>query len=85
MKKASESYIQTGLGFKAMNWCNHNDIKVYPIPLEKKYSNSKYGQHWCVIEIDKQGIKKRGKEYYTQDMKLTNKILELYTYFYSRR
>jgi len=30
-------------------------------------------------------LKKRGKEYYTQDMKLTNKILELYTYFYSRR
>lgn len=85
MIKTSQGYIENGLGFKAMNWCNHNNIKIYPVPLNKKYSNGKYGQHWCVIEIDKQGIKKRGTQWYTQNMKLTDKILELYVYFYNRR
>ena len=41
MIKASTGYIENGLGFKAMNWCNHNDIKIYPVPLNKKYRNGR--------------------------------------------
>lgn len=85
MIKTTKGYIENGLGFKAMYWCNHNDIKVYAVPMEKKYNDGKYGRHWCVIEVDKQGIKKRGTQWYTQGTQLTDKILELYVHFYNRR
>lgn len=80
-----KSYVDNTTAFKAMRWCNSQGIKIYPVALDKKYSDGKYGKHWCIIEIDRQGIKKKGDKWYTQDKKLYNKIFELYLYFYNRR
>jgi len=85
MIKTTKSYIENDLGFKAMSWCNYNGIKIYAVPLEKKYKDGKYGKNLCVIEIDQQGIKKRGTQLYKQETQLTDKILELYVHFFNRR
>lgn len=71
------------LAFNAMGWCLKRDIKIYAIPLKERYNDGKYGKNWCKIEIDQQGIKKLGKQWYKQDQ-LRRAILELYIQIYRR-
>ena len=76
-------YTNDKLAFNAMGWCLKRDIKIYAIPIQERYSDGKYGKHWCKIEIDNQGIKKLGKLWYKQDQ-LRRAILELYIQIYRR-
>jgi len=85
MIKTTKGYVDNSLGFKAMRWCNHNDITVYAVPIPSYYTNGNRGSNYCHIEINKQGIKKLGTEKYKQGTEVTDKILELYIHFYNRK
>lgn len=78
------NHTNTKLAQNAMSWCLKRDIKIYAVPLDEKYSDgSKYAKNWCKIEIDQQGIKKLGKQWYTQ-AQLSKAIFELYIQIYRR-
>ena len=67
-----------------MSWCIKRGITIYAVPLPKVYTDgSKYGKNWCKIELNNQGIKKLGKQWYTQ-RQLRDAILELYIQIYRR-
>jgi hypothetical protein len=81
--RINTEYTNDKLAFNAMSWCLKKGIKIYAVPLENKYSDGKYGKNWCKIEIDQQGIKRLGKNWYRQDQ-LRQAILELYIQIYRR-
>ena len=64
---------------KAVSWCLKNYIKIYVIPIDKGYKTK------VKICIDILGNKQLGKEVYIQDLKLSNKIQEIYLYLYNTR
>lgn len=53
-------------------------IKVYPVPIQTGVNPK------CKIEIDYQGTKRQGTEIYKQDIKLYNKIIEIYEAYYQK-
>lgn len=61
-----------------IKYCWANDIKIYPVPIDKT-RNPK-----CKIEIDYQGSKRQGTEIYRQDVKMYEKIEELYNAYYDK-
>lgn len=63
---------------EAMSWCINNNIKIYPIVVDKKYGYKNYVK----IQIYKEGRTQTGNDLYKQDMGMTRKILELYKYMY---
>lgn len=81
--RLNTKFTNDKLAFNAMSWCLKRGIKIYAVPLENKYNDGKYGKNWCKIEIDQQGIKKLGKQWYKQDQ-LRRAILELYIQIYRR-
>lgn len=83
--KNTEKFVDNTFGFTAMSWCNKRNITIYAVPIPNKiYSDgSRYGKNWCKIELNNQGIKKLGKQWYTQKQ-LKNAILELYIQIYRR-
>ena len=82
--EATKKYIDNTHGFSAMRWCIKRGITIYAVPLKKTYTDgSKYGKNWCKIELNNQGVKKLGKQWYTQ-RQLRDAILELYIQIYRR-
>lgn len=80
----TKKFVDNTHGFKAMSWCNKRGITIYAVPLPKVYTDgSKYPKNWCKIEINNQGIKKLGKQWYTQKQ-LRDAILDLYIQIYRR-
>ncbi len=80
----TKKYIDNTHGFSAMRWCIKRGITIYAVPLKKTYTDgSKYGKNWCKIELNNQGVKKLGKQWYTQKQ-LRDAILELYIQIYRR-
>jgi hypothetical protein len=80
----TKKFVDNTHGFKAMSWCNKRGITIYAVPLPKVYTDgSKYPKNWCKIEINNQGVKKLGKQWYTQKQ-LRDAILDLYIKIYRR-
>tara|TARA_S200002703_G_scaffold74520_1_gene64291 strand:- start:155 stop:439 length:285 start_codon:yes stop_codon:yes gene_type:complete len=80
----TKKFVDNTHGLKAMSWCIKRGITIYAVPLPKVYTDgSKYPKNWCKIEINNQGVKKLGKQWYTQKQ-LRDAILDLYIQIYRR-
>ena len=64
---------------KAISWCLKNQIKIYVIPINKGYKSK------VKIHINISGKEQIGKDIYYQDIKLSEKIQELYLHIYKTR
>ena len=61
----------------AISWCFKNEIKIYVKPISKGYKSK------VKIHIYISGKEQIGKETYYQDIKLSEKIQELYLHMYN--
>lgn len=77
---------------RAQSWCINNDIKIYSVPAKDTYVDYKEINGirrrvqilLCWIEVDFAGTKKRGKILYKQGEEMSDKIFDLYCYYYSK-
>tara|TARA_R100000541_G_scaffold4352_2_gene11761 strand:- start:1776 stop:1991 length:216 start_codon:yes stop_codon:yes gene_type:complete len=61
----------------AISWCLKKKIKIYVKPISKGYKSK------VKIHINISGKEQIGKETYYQDIKLSEKIQELYLHMYN--
>ena len=66
---------------KIMSWANKGGIYIYPVPVEG--SKGKFRPKANIV-IDLRGRIHWDKSEYTQDAKLTDKIIEYYKYYYDK-
>ena len=64
-----------------VKYCWEMQIKVYPVPVS---GSNGFKSPKCKIEIDYQGTKRQGTEVYRQDVKMYDKIEELYNAYYDK-
>lgn len=67
--------------YKKIKYCWEMQIKVYPVPVNNSEGNR---LPRCKIEIDYQGTKRQGTEVYKQELKMYDKIDEIYEAYYKK-
>ncbi len=74
------------------SWCFDNNITIYPVPTKEMYTvtkmvngrRKKVSIPKCVVEVNLDGMKKRGTEVWEQDEEMYEYIQKLYDYYYER-
>ena len=62
---------------KAQSWCLKNNIKIYIVPIK--------GKKKCFVEINDNGELIRSPHTYTSQKDASDKIWDLYLYFYDKK
>lgn len=74
----------------AKSWCFRNHIKVVPVLAETSYQirgprGKKINKRHVRLVIDLNDAQHVGKEVYTQEQEMTDKMNEIYLHYYDRR
>ena len=67
--------------WEQMSFCIQKDITIYPVPVENSRGEFKPD---CYIHVNKNGKVIISPKTYKQDIKLYDKIMELYSYYYEK-
>lgn len=75
-----------------VSWCFDNNITIYPVPTKEMYTvnkmvngrRRKVSLPKCLVEVNLDGMKKRGTEVWEQDEEMYQYIQKLYDYYYER-
>jgi hypothetical protein len=72
-----------------MLWANKEGIRAYPIPVKEFYTTKIKNKtvNMCKVKIcvEVNNAKHMGQDVYKQDDTLTDKIAEIYKYYYENR
>jgi len=77
---------------RRVSWCFDNNITIYPVPVKETYTvvkmvngrKRKVSLPKCLVEVNLDGMKKRGTEVWEQDEEMYQYIQKLYDYYYER-
>jgi len=77
---------------KRVSWCFDNNITIYPVTTKETYTvikmvngrKRKVSLPMCLVEVNLEGMKKRGTEKWEQDTEMYDYIQKLYDYYYER-